>query len=149
MPARRPSPEQNIIAATKHLGMTLAEMRETMDRNSGELRQAKLTVPRIRGQLRLNIGCRQPQRESWRMSVVLYSPRFDGRIQCIDWEGWFVDIDGLRQVGFHEHLWDEAARSCDHQKRPLVGFDPATVLEFIEAGFAIMKVIPREEEANV
>jgi hypothetical protein len=145
--AGRLSPEQRLIETEKRLDLTLTEVKLAMDENDGLLRNAVLHVPRIRGQLRLNVRCRSQLPGAWQMSIVLYSPRFDGRLDCIDWEGQFVDVNGQIGSGFHRHIWDHAVMSCDLLKISLPQFNPATVQEFVGMGFAMMRVAPREEEA--
>jgi len=84
----------------------MEEIRGAMNQDDGCLKHP-LLVPRMRGELRLVIRCRSSSQTSWSMSVILYSSRFNGRIDCIDWEGLFVAIDGTKAMGFHRHVWTQ------------------------------------------
>ena len=110
-----------------------------MDSNGGELRAAVLRVPRMRGQLRLKILCRNRAPSCWSMAVVLYSSAVDGRIDCIDFENRFEDINGVVCSGFHRHQWDPTQGSCERQKLVLPEFNPPDVAAFIESGFALIE----------
>ena len=125
----------------------MEQIREAMDANDGCLRHP-LSVPRMRGQLRLVIRCRRSLPASWSMAVILYSGRVDGRIACIDWEGSFVTIDGERGSGFHRHIWDPGKMDCENSKMPLPAFQPSTVEEFISQGFALLGVKNAEDSSN-
>ena len=74
------------------------------------------------------------------MSVILYSSRFDGRIDCIDWEGSFVTMEGKRASGFHRHIWDPAKMDCEKSKVALPLFQPTVVEQFILQGFGLLGV---------
>lgn len=74
------------------------------------------------------------------MSVILYSSRFDGRIDCIDWEGLFVTMDGKEASGFHRHIWDPGEMNCEKSKVALPLFRPISVEQFILQGFALLGV---------
>jgi hypothetical protein len=130
----------------KHLELTLTEVKLAMDANNGELRRAVLRVPRMRGQLRLDVRCKSPVPVAWQMSIALYSTRLDRRVDCIDWEGRFGDVNGQICSGFHRHVWDPQAMSCDLPKLSLPEFNPATIADFITMGFAMMRIAPRKEE---
>jgi hypothetical protein len=125
----------------------MEQVRAAMDASNGDL-EYSLVVPRVRGSLRLVVRYRHPSRTSWSMSVILNSDRFDGRIDCIDWEGSFVSIGGVWCSGFHRHVWDAKSMSCERTKKDLVGFVPASVEEFVIQGFALLGVVPRKESAN-
>ena len=117
----------------------MEQIRDAMNGNSGCLRHT-LTVTRMRGELRIVIRCRNNSETSWAMSVILYSSRFDGRIDCIDWEGLFVTIDGKEASGFHRHIWDPRKMDCEKSKVALPLFRPISVEQFILQGFALMGV---------
>jgi hypothetical protein len=74
------------------------------------------------------------------MSLILYSSRFDGRIDCIDWEGLFVTMEGAKGSGFHRHIWDPEKMSCEDTKIALPLFKPAGVEEFVLDGFKLLGV---------
>lgn len=74
------------------------------------------------------------------MSVILYSDRMDGRIDCIDWEHMFEAMDGAKGSGFHRHIWDPTTRSCEKSKILLPQFNPQSVEEFILQGFTLMGI---------
>ena len=74
------------------------------------------------------------------MSVILYSGRFDGRIDCIDWEGMFVTMDGKAASGFHRHIWDQGRMDCEKSKVALQSFRPTNVEQFILQGFALLDI---------
>jgi hypothetical protein len=139
---------EKLRESTKLLDMTMSEIRDAMDRNDGELRAAVLRVPRLRGQLRLKICCRRPVSSCWAMAVVLYSSAMDGRIDCIDFENRFEDIDGNVRGGFHRHLWDRAEGSCERHKVALPDFKPSDVGNFIKRGFLLLNIIPKEKAIN-
>lgn len=139
MPPRSLSQEERIIAFRKHLALSMDQIRETLDAGDGTLKHP-LSVPRVRGQLRLVIRCRSSLPMAWSMSVILNSGKFNGRIDCIDWEGLFVAIDGAKASGFHRHIWQPSEMSCEKHKRPLPDFEPTTVEEFILRGFALLLV---------
>jgi hypothetical protein len=147
MSPRRLSPEERIIAASKHLDLSMEQIREGMDRNGGALKHP-LVAPRLRGQLRLAIRCRSNSPTAWSMSVILYSRRFDGRVACIDWEGSFVAIDGRKSSGFHRHVWDAMEMSCERPKLPLPDFRPATAEEFILGGFALLAITYKKSSSG-
>ena len=75
-----------------------------------------LTVKHLRGLLRLAIRCKREMPSSGSMgsmAIILNSSRFDGRIDCIDWEPLFIAVDGNRYKGFHKHAWDAKSMSCE------------------------------------
>ena len=74
------------------------------------------------------------------MSVILYSNRVDGRIDCIDWEGMFDTMDGAKGSGFHRHIWDAVKKDCEKSKIALPLFKPSTVEEFILQGFTLLGI---------
>jgi hypothetical protein len=117
----------------------MEQIRDTMSTNGGDLRHP-LVVPRMRGELRLAIRCRSNSETCWSMSVILYSRRFDGRIDCIDWEGLFVTMDGKRDSGFHRHIWDPGKMECEKSKIALPLFRPTDVEQFIVQGFALLGI---------
>jgi hypothetical protein len=80
------------------------------------------------------------------MSLILNSERFNGRIDCIDWEPVFVSIDGTQCRGFHRHLWNAKAMSCDRFKLPMPQFQPTSAEEFIILGVRILNVAVKKEE---
>jgi hypothetical protein len=117
---KRLSPPEKIRLAEKFLDMTMSELRNGMDLNGGQIRAAMLRVPRMRGQLRLKILCRSNVPSCWSMSVVLYSPSGkDGRIDCIDFENRFEDVNGQICSGFHRHQWDCEQGDCERLKSGL------------------------------
>jgi hypothetical protein len=122
-------------------------IRAVMNANRGDLRRP-LLVARARGQLRLVIRCRTSSHTSWAMSVILYSGRFDGRIDCIDWEGSFLTIDGKTASGFHRHVWDPKTMNCEKSKVALPLFQPANVEDFILQGFALIGVTHQPDRAG-
>jgi hypothetical protein len=122
----------------------MGQIREAMAAENGSLRHA-LRLPGIRGQLRIVVKCRNNSPTCWSMSVILYSNRFDGRIDCIDWEGLFVTMDGGRGSGFHRHKWDHEEMSCEKSKIALPRFTPTSVEEFILQGFALFGITVQEE----
>jgi len=122
----------------------MGQIREAMDAEDGSLRRV-LRVPGMRGQLRIVIKCRSNSPMCWSMSVILYSNRFDGRIDCIDWEHLFVTMDGARGTGFHRHIWNHQEMSCEKNKIALPQFMPTSVEEFIRQGFDLFGVILQEE----
>jgi len=125
----------------------MGEIRDTMNQNDGYLKHP-LLVPRTRGQLRLVIRCRSSSQTSWSMSVILYSSRFDGRLDCIDWEGLFETIDGKKAMGFHRHVWDAEKMNCEKSKVALPSFRPTSVEQFILGGFALMLVQHQADSAE-
>jgi hypothetical protein len=139
MPPRPLSIEERTIAVPKHLDLSMDQIREALDSNEGTLRHP-LSVPHLRGQLRLVIRCRSSNPTAWSMSVILYSSKFDGRIACIDWEGLYVDINGRECAGYHRHIWDPAEMNCEKQKLSLPDFQPATIEEFILRGFELLAI---------
>ena len=120
------------------------QIREIMNKTDGDLRHP-LIVPRMRGELRLVIRCRHNSETSWSMSVILFSRRFDGRIDCIDWENLFVTIDGKEGHGFHRHIWDAEKISCEKTKMALPLFRPTGVEQFILQGFKLMRITYNSE----
>ena len=74
------------------------------------------------------------------MSVILFSRRFDGRIDCIDWENLFVNDDGKAGHGFHRHIWNPEMMSCEKTKMALPLFRPTGVEQFILQGFKLMRI---------
>ncbi len=140
MVSKQLSPEARIINAFKHLDLTLEEVKAEMDRNHGNL-EWNLRIPRLRGSLRLVIRCRHSSPAAWSMSVILNSNRFDGRIACIDWEPLFASIDGMKCSGFHRHVWNEKAMSCDRDKVALDQFNPTSLEEFILQGLELFRVV--------
>jgi hypothetical protein len=147
MPSLRLSPEERILRSVKHLDLTLSEIKARMDESGGSL-EALLKVRGTRGALRLVIRCRHSSQTSWSMSLVLNSARFDGRIDCIDWEPLFVSIDGVKCSGFHRHIWNNEARSCDRFKLPLPEFQPAGAEDFIVLGARMLDVAVQKEESS-
>lgn len=139
MPAKRRSTEERIRRSAKQLAVTLAEIKAIMDANFGDF-EADLHVARMRGRLRLILKCRHTSFASWSMSLILNDHRFNGRIDCIDWEPLFDSIDGRRCSGFHRHVWNSKQMSCDRFKVPMDGFNPASVEEFILAGLQFFNV---------
>jgi hypothetical protein len=117
----------------------MEQIRDAMNANDGCLRH-QLVVPRMRGQLRLVIRCRNSSQTCWSMSVILYSSGFDGRIDCIDWEGLFVTIEGKQGSGFHRHIWDPKKMDCEKAKMALPLFQPVGIEQFILQGFALLGV---------
>lgn len=117
----------------------MGQIKEIMDANNGLLKHA-VVVPRVRGQLRLVIRCRNDSHQCWSMSVILYSVRFDGRIDCIDWEGLFVTKEGSKASGFHRHIWNPEQMDCEKSKVPLPKFQPTCVEQFILQGFELLRV---------
>jgi len=117
----------------------MEQIRDIMNANDVSLRHP-LIIPRMRGQLRLVIRCRSNSETCWSMSVILYSSRFDGRIDCIDWEGLFVTIDGKKGSGFHRHLWNPEKMDCEKGKEALPLFRPSTVEQFIRQGFVLLGI---------
>jgi hypothetical protein len=79
------------------------------------------------------------------MSIVVNGARFNGRIDCIDWEGSFVDTESVRNRGFHRHLWDPKIMSCESLKMALPRFLPSSAEAFIIEGLLLLKVKMREE----
>jgi hypothetical protein len=146
MPSSRLSPEERILGAVKHLDLTLSEIKEQMDLTGGSLDE-RVNVRGSRGILRFVIRCRHTSQTSWSMSLILNSARFDGRIDCIDWEPLFVDIDGKSNRGFHRHIWNAKAMSCDRSKLPLPHFRPSDAEDFIVLGARMLRVTIREELA--
>jgi hypothetical protein len=147
MPPRRLSPEERIIEAPKRLNLTMQQIREAMAKGRGDLRHP-LSVPKMRGQLRLSIRCRNDSPASWAMSVILYSHRFDGRIGCIDWEGLYVTMDGGKASGFHCHVSDPKAMHCEELKRALPQFKPTRVEEFILQGSKLLGIRHEEDSSD-
>ena len=119
--------------------MSMEQIRDAMNTEDGTLRRP-LQVARIRGQLRIVIRCTNNSPTCWSMSVILYSNRIDGRIDCIDWEGMFDAVDGTKGTGFHRHLWDPIRKDCEKSKVALPAFNPASVEEFIIQGFKLMGI---------
>lgn len=142
---RRLSPPEKIREANKFLDMTMSEIRRMMDEKRGEIRAAVLWVPRMRGQLRLKILCRSDVPSCWSMAVVLYSNAVDGRIDCIDFENRFEDVNGMVCSGFHRHQWDNVHGSCERQKIALPEFNPPDVGTFIKSGFRLLNITHKEE----
>lgn len=147
MPSSRLSPEERLVRATKHLDLTLDQVKAEMDGSSGNLNRP-LRVPRMRGYLRLVVRCRHSSPTSWAMSVILNSGRFDGRIDCIDWEALFVSADGRRCSGFHRHVWNAKAMNCDSFKVPLPTFKPETAEAFLIDGLKLLNVVLRKGEPH-
>ena len=100
----------------------------------------------IRRGLRLVIRCRHPSQTSWSMSLILNTARFDGRIDCIDWEPLFVSTDGSKCSGFHRHLWNAKVMSCDRFKVPLPQLEATSAEDFIVLGMQILGVAVRKEK---
>jgi hypothetical protein len=144
MPPNRASPEERILLAVKRLNLSMGQIREKMDATGGDLKHA-LSVPGLRGELRIQVRCRSDAAASWSMSVILLGNRFNGRIDCIDWEGLFKTMDGGQGSGFHRHIWSAKDMSCNDNKVALPQFRPAEVRDFILQGFAIMGVRHRED----
>jgi hypothetical protein len=142
------SPPEKLRAADKLLDMTTAGLRAAMDGNDGEIRAAVLRVRGMRGQLRLKIRCRKNVPFCWQMAVVLYSSSVDGRIDCIDFEHQFEDVNGQLCSGFHRHEWDQADNSCERRKVALPTFNPPDVAEFIRQGFELMNIKLKEDAPN-
>jgi hypothetical protein len=82
------------------------------------------------------------------MAVVLYSSAVDCRIDCIDFENQFEDVNGTICSGFHRHQWDPGQRSCERHKIALPEFNPGDVSEFIRSGFLLLNITPKEEAVN-
>jgi hypothetical protein len=144
MPSRGLSPEQRILQASKRLDLTLDEIKRTIDKDAGNLK-SELLVPRMRGELRIQIRCPRASFTSWAMAVVLYSSRFTGRIDCIDWEPLFVCMNGLKCAGYHRHMWNAKVMSCEKFKAPLPLFRPSSTEEFIVQGLKLFTVSYRED----
>jgi hypothetical protein len=140
MPTKRRLPEERILDSVKRLNLTLATLKAEMNVNAGTF-DGLLGVQRLSGRLRLIIRCRHAFPGSWSMSVVLNSGRFDGRIDCIDWEPLFVSIDGIRCNGFHRHVWNPKSMSCDRFKMPLAEFRPTSAEEFIVQGLKLLNAV--------
>lgn len=73
----------------------------------------------VRGaELKLNVICRAPVVQGWRISLKLHRIRVDG----IDHEGQYDLPDGSKAHGWHRHVWDEKAQHGDDLKQPLETF---------------------------
>ena len=119
-----------------------------MDRQGGKIRSA-LKIPRMRGQLRLKIVCSSAVPSGWAISVVHYSPSGkDGRVDCIDHENRFTDINGQICSGFHRHEWDREQDDCKRLKSALTDFKPLDAGDFIKQAFALMNICPKEEKTD-
>ena len=119
-----------------------------MDLAAGDF-EAPLRAPRLKGVLRLVIRCRHASAVCWSISIILNSGRFDGRIDCIDWEHTFIDIDGARASGFHRRIWNAKARSCERFKIPLPALQPSSAEDFIVQGLTLMGVAIKEDLPDV
>ena len=115
------------------------QIRNIMDANGGNLEHG-LVVPRARGQVRLIVRCRNNLCTCWSMAIILNSKRFNGRIDCIDWESQFVATDGQTRTGFHRHAWDAKKGSCERSKVALRRFQPRNVEQFIVEGLTLLGV---------
>jgi len=113
---------------------------------SGGTLEGRLKVKGFHGQVRLVIRCRHASPTSWSMSLILNSKRFNGRIDCIDWEPLFVSIDGTQCSGFHRHIWNAKAMSCDRFKLAMPRFQPRSAEEFIVLGVRILNVAVNKEK---
>ena len=147
MPTGQLSPEKRIVEARKFLDLTMGQIRDAMAAENGSFKHA-LRLPGMRGQLRVVVKCRNSSPTCWSMSVILYSSRFDGRVDCIDWEHLFVTMDGQSGSGFHRHIWHSEVMSCEKYKLALPEFRPTSVEEFILQGLALFGVVLQEEESN-
>jgi hypothetical protein len=145
MPSKRPSAEERILRSEKGLGLTISQIKAAMDAGGGAT-EARLKVKHCRGELRLAIRCRHSSHTSWSMSLILNSARFNGRLDCIDWEPLFISIEGKRCNGFHRHIWNAKAMSCDRFKLALTPFQPASAEEFILLGAQLLAVFFKREE---
>ena len=145
--ARRLSREDKIIAAPKSLEVTMNEVKAEMDANSGDF-EKRLNVPGLRGILRVIIHCRHESETCWSISVIPNSETFNGRIDCIDWEQHFIDMEGVPRSGFHRHVWNARAKSCERFKVVLSGFHPSGAEDFISSGLKLIGIVPKKEDIS-
>ena len=53
-------------------------------------------------------------------------------IGCIDWHSSYTSITGRKEFGWHEHVWDQAACTCDGRRQPQPLMDEvSSVREFL------------------
>jgi hypothetical protein len=78
----------------------------------------------------------------------LKSGKFSGRIDSIDWEPWLVDVGGAKCMGFHRHVWDARATSCERFKVALPDFKPTVAEDFIVRAMRLLNITLGREETD-
>ena len=141
MRKRAKSVEKLIAADIKRLPLTFSELKCELDMSQGDFRSA-LKIKRKCATLKLVLRCKRPDLpEACTMAVVLGTTA----ITYIDWHRVeFIGIDGMREMGWHQHVWSEEEGSCENHRQSLPEFNPTTVQEFIEQGFRLLNIIVKE-----
>jgi hypothetical protein len=81
--------------------------------------------------------------KNWSMALLLR----DTRIDCIDFELRVSDHRGHLCGGWHRHIWDSDAWSCERKKECLDGFGPFLEFkDFVRDGCHILGIHLQEEE---
>ena len=89
-------------------------------------------------ELKLRVGGSPVSPDSWAVAMIMQNRRIDG----IDHEDWFNDIDGNECEGWHRHMWNPSVCSCEDYKVPVAGLDDAPALEyFLYRALREMKII--------
>lgn len=80
---------------------------------------------------------------AWHVSITLHNRRID----CIDHEKTFVSNAGNKASGWHRHIWDEGAQSCEMPKLPLPDLlEDMELHDFLVRSFQIMGVLLNAED---
>ena len=130
-----------ICGAQKYFDISLGEIERQLGHSNkfrfdGELilehDGEELMIP-----IHLNIGATNGSR-AWTMSITLHNKRID----CIDHEPSFLSVNETKEYGWHRHIWDANANSCETRKTPLADLAQEMSLhDFLVRSFQLMGVL--------
>lgn len=138
-----------IAAESKYFDISQAEIERQLEHSGkfkfeGELPLEddgeEVTIP-----LHLHIASTNGP-EAWSVAITLHSVRID----CIDRESKYRDVEGNDQTGWHRHLWDAASKSCEDHKVLVQDLgDEISLHDFLVRCFGLMRILlNRDDHGN-
>lgn len=114
---------QTILKMAKPCGLSLTEVVRKFDDDGRCDFTFSVRVPLDSGshmllQLRWIIRCRSQDQTCWASALLLDNWPIDR----IDHERRFMSLEGIMTQGWHRHIWDAVAASCESRKEILGGF---------------------------
>lgn len=134
---------ERIRAGSKYFDISIEEILRDLENEGGKSEyESELDLPGVDDSipLRLNIRCKGPA-NSWTIALKLHGTRIDG----IDWEARYTDVQGQAMRGWHRHLYDDKSKSAMSMKAQVEGFDDISdKRQFLVRTFKLMKILLNE-----
>ncbi|HEX3154465.1 MAG TPA: hypothetical protein VHV32_07550 [Candidatus Angelobacter sp.] len=114
-----------VIADVKWFACSINDIERELNDENGECeKECEHSIPDEFGNeaivtLRLNINCKSKYPQGWTIALKMHGTRIDG----IDWHATFTDPEGQKHNGWHRHHYNAKAKTADHTRYPVQGFD--------------------------